>query len=177
MDKLIKSIVTRYKKANFIQSTLPDKNILRFHNPFSVHFIFLVEDIAQLKQNWEKNHKILINDFAEYDGPRDMEWNYYAVFLVAVASGASEDLDQIRKEIESDTSYSRKYVFTENELDELPPGMISREELESKQVVAQNLIVEWEEVLGAELFSKIINGPKASLDKRIRKLIEAKIDK
>lgn len=177
MKKLKERINTRYKEANFIQLPSPDKNILHFKNKFSIHFIFLFEDMLQLDDNWEKNHQFLIKNYLEYDGPRYMEWNYYAVIVVADNSIASTDLNLIRLKIEADISYSRKYVFSAKELDELPPGMISSEKLKSKKIAIQNLLTEWEEALGSKLFGKIVTGPKASLGRRIRSLIEEKIEK
>lgn len=173
----IKEIITkRYLNVNFTQLPSPAKNILCFRNDFSVHFIFLFEDLMKLEENWEENHNLLIKNYLEYDGPRYMEWNYYAVFIVTTVSIDEIEWNHMCSEIEANTSYSRKYLLKEDELSELPPGMINTEELKSKKVVAHGIRNEWEKVLGPDLYNRIINGPKASLAKRIRDMIEDKIE-
>ena len=76
----------------------------------------------------------------------------------------------------NENQYSRKYVFTTDELDELPPGMIDAAEIKKQPVVIRDILQDWEKTLGEQLFEKIVNGPKTSVDLRLRHFINGKIN-
>lgn len=171
-----KEIVARYSRAGFQEAGSPTPKILRFNNSFSIHFIFLLDSWSDLKESWMRIHEYLKEDYRTFSGPRDMEWNYYAVFLVTEIFENDEELNSIRSGIQADTSYSRKYVLTIDNMDELPPGMISSKQLGRKGIAPENMIKQWEEMLGPELFNLLLLGPKSTIEKRLFNYIEKKVD-
>jgi hypothetical protein len=174
MNEMKKKIIEKYKKINFIYSKTPSEDILYFKNIFSIHYVFLFDTLNDLKNQWKTNHDNLIEDYIEKEMPRYMGWNYYAVFMVKADILDEQEWKALNDEIENDTSYSRKYLMKPKEINELPPGMLDIERINEKSHLTHNIREEWERTLGAELYRKIMRGPKAKLKQRILNFIEEK---
>jgi len=165
-----------YKSAGFEETKLPQDFILRFANDFSIHFVFLFESFGKMKEDWEAAHDLLIDHYRAHEGSPDMEWNYYSVFVVPSESMQKQDYRELKRIIESNTAYSRKFVFSDSEFDELPPGMIRAKELSSREISFKNPLESWEGTLGKELFGIVLDGPKSSIKERIKAFIQGNID-
>ncbi len=159
-----------YEDAGFVL-TVTEPNRFTFQNPFSVHFVFLFEALSDLAEGWRSAHGKLIENYVTSGGPKDLEWNYYAVFVILEKNFSDEELRLIRSEIQGDTEYSRKFVMETVELSNLPPGILHFEELQSKKLDTSSALQVWDRQLGKELFQVIMRGPKKSLEDRLRNLI------
>ena len=175
MDKRRSKIATIYKEAGFEEAGRTE-DFLRFKNAFSVQYVFFFESTSSLSEQWESAHELLTEDYVSFKGPRDLEWNYYGVFLVKEVDLEEEELNILRLTIESNTAYSRKFVFAEKDVSELPPGVIPPQELQSRKMDSSSAIETWEEHLGKSLFNQITDGPKAAIEDRLRKLVRSKIN-
>ncbi len=175
MEKIESMISASYKQAGYRKTDSPSEDILRFENDFSIHFIFLFKSSADLGRDWREAHENLIKDYRQFKGPRYMEWNYYAIFVVHDDSNTDVHFDKTRDEVQSNLAYSRKYVLTADELKELPPGMISEKEMESGDGTFPDALEEWKCGLGENLFDEIVMSPKASVEDRLRKFLENQI--
>lgn len=176
MNEIKKKIIEKYKKNNFKYSLTDREEILYFENIFSIHYIFLFNNLADLKNNWKTNHVNLIEDYIEKEMPNYMGWNYYAVFMVKAEILDEQEWKALNDEIENDTSYSRKYLMEQKEINELPPGMLDIERIDEKSHLTYNIREDWERTLGLELYRKITKEPKAKLKQRILNFIEEKIE-
>lgn len=164
-------IINRYLEAGFECTETSSPKTLRFNNEFSIQFVFLCDSCIDLRENWRSLHQSLLEDYRTLKGPRYLEWNYYAIFVVTEVSN-DEELDTLRNEIQFETSFSRKYVLAARELDDLPPSMINPKQLKGKSVSYQNLMNQWEKVLGPDLLQLLLKGPKVSIKKRLLDFIE-----
>jgi len=168
-------IIKRYLDAGFRYADTSNPKILRFNNEFSIQFIFLCDSCIDLRGNWRSLHQSLLEDYRTSTGPRYLEWNYYAIFVVTEVSDY-EEFDILRNEIQLETSFSRKYVFAAPELDELPPGMINPKQLKGKTVSYKNFMDQWEMTLGSELLELLLKGSKATIKKRLLNFIEDRLN-
>jgi len=168
-------IIKRYLEAGFGYTDTCNPKILRFCNEFSIHFVFLCDSCDDLRENWRSLHQSLLEEYRTSIGPRYLEWNYYAIFVVTEVSDY-EEFDILRNEIQLETSFSRKYAFSASELDDLPPGMINPKQLKGKTVSYQNFMDQWEMTLGSELLKLLLKGSKATIKKRLLKFIEDRLN-
>ena len=109
--------------------------------------------MAALSEQWKDLHETLVNHYRTHEGLKDREWNYYSVFIVCDSSVSRPELSVVRRTIESDTRYSRKFVLLTDELPDLPPGVLSAEKLGSVSIVESS--------------------PKRSIENSMRHLIES----
>jgi hypothetical protein len=164
-------IIKHYLDVGFEHTDTSNPKILRFNNKFSIQFVFLCDSCIDLRESWRSLHQSLLEDYRTSTGPRYVEWNYYAIFVVTEVS-SDEELDTLRNEIQLETSFSRKYVLAAPELDDLPPGMINTKQLKGKTVSYQNFMNQWEMTLGSELLELLLKGSKATIKKRLLNFIE-----
>jgi hypothetical protein len=155
----------RYKKIGETQSGL------KFANMFSRHFVFVVSSVDELLMFWQKLHEEVVQEYREFSEESFLEWNFYTVFIIREHDLSNEQKARLL-EIEQDRSYSRKYVRTAEEIKELPPGIISSDELGAKEDMTENITQQWRDVLGGKLYDVIITGPKNAVEKRLRRKAE-----
>jgi len=170
MKEIQPSIQLSYENAGFML-TSAKSDYLRFQNPFSVHFVFLFDSLSHLAEGWKVAHDKLIEDYLNSSGPKDLEWNYYAVFVLLDTTFGDAELSQVRGEIEGNVAYSRKFLVEAIDFTDLPPGIIHPEEFQSKKLDTSSALQVWDKQLGKELFQLIVQGPKKSLEDRLRNLI------
>ena len=167
-DKVIKE----FQRSGFSHCTEKPNGDLCFESYFAFYFVFFVDTTSQLKEQWQDLHVTLVDHYRAYEGPEDREWNYYAVYVVLDKSLSNQELIDVKRAIEADTKFSRKFVLTTDELDVLPPGMLSEEDLSAKGDKISDPLENWEEILGRELIEFIREGPKKTIEDRIRMVID-----
>jgi hypothetical protein len=72
----------------------------------------LPQDDIQLRE-YQKN--LFSQDF--YELPKDLQYNQYLLFLIGDEAAGNEGFDDLRKAIENDASYARKFVLTPHQFD------------------------------------------------------------
>ena len=165
--ELIKKIKDKYLIRDF-KLLLAEEDSLYFSNKFSRHFIFIFDSVDALERNWGDMHKRLIDDYIAFDGPKDMEWNFYAIFVISQLKADERSLlADVRSKIQSDKSYSRKYVYEDGDLEDLPPGIIIKDDLKSGSWSTDNIYLSWEKTLGKKFFDLIVTDTKQDIFKRI----------
>ena len=170
--ELIEKIKNKYLISDF-KLLLAEEHFLSFSNKFSKHFIFIFDSVGALEQNWEDIHKRLINDYIAFTGPKDMEWNFYSIFVVSqLKIDEKSILADVRSTIQSDKSYSRKYVYAGEDLEDLPPGIIIKDDLKSGVSSSENIYLSWEKTLGQKFFDLIVTDTKQDIQKRIEDFLE-----
>lgn len=172
---LREKIIERYERAGFRKQETQHWHSIRFANQYSVHFVFLFDSLGDIKAEWKSRHELLIEDYLDYKGPRDVEWNYYGIFAVNVKEETeSNEFEYIRTAIEANTSYSRKFVMRTSDNDQLPPGRVNVGYRSDVLLDPAVPILMWEKILGEKLFATIVEGPKNSIGTRLRDLIVEK---
>lgn len=174
-NSMTTNVRERYLNSGFKERDSGTGNLLRFGNDFSEHFVFLFDSLDDVLENWKQEHGRVIEVYREYSGPRDMEWNFYAIFLYEEASTDPRAGDSRRK-IESDTAYSRKFVLSVCEIDTLPPGRITQRDLGNSRRKETNLVENWQKVLGDRLFQSLVESPKKALPTLMQDYIRQKKD-
>lgn len=167
--ELLTAIERRYDDAGFAVQDVTGTNGLVLQNAFSIQAVFVVENDVDLRDRWADLHEELIEAYRSYDGFVDMEWNFYCVFVL-LESGESADLQKLRRVIESDTSYSRKFVLLRDEVHQLPPGRID-EPGGSHDVDQGDLLGEWRSALGDELLEQICEASFAQMKDMLATLV------
>ena len=152
-SELLSAISQRYRNAGFSVSDLSCTNGVVLQNAFSIQAVFVAANDAALKNEWAELHDELIQAYRSYEGFVDMEWNFYCVFVL-VESGEPPGFQKLRRSIENDTTYSRKFVLLASELPLLPPGRVhDLRELESFS--PDDPQEHWRSILGDELLDRI----------------------
>jgi hypothetical protein len=167
-----KTATHQYSSAGFERRDADGGRCMVFHNRFSVHFVWVLTDIEQLAEQWQALHDQLVDEYRQFKGPIDAEWNFYTVFLIAGRIDQNEDAKKTRQTIENNTSYSRKFVFGPDELDHLPPGAIdpgSRKLDDSSQV---DPLEAWEATLGEDLYALIDRATTTKLSDAIQTFVD-----
>ncbi len=173
--ELSEKILLRYQKAGYDRMDVQNDEIFRFSNRFSEHFVFVFDSLSDLQERWERSHEYLVDVYEAYDGHPDREWNFYAVFLCLESPGSSQNWWDIKREIESRTAYSRKFVLCKEEVDSLPPGRITTDDLGTARPKHTTLVEQWREALKEPLFTRLIECPKSRLEEDcVRLEIDAK---
>lgn len=165
----------RYLGSDFRKRHSEYPNVLRFGNKFSEHFIFLFDSFEDLVETWQEEHRKLVQTYQEYNGPQDMEWNFYAIFICGERSTDTRIANSLR-DIESDTSYSRKFVLALGDIDSLPPGRIAPEDFGKAKRKETNLVANWQGVLGDDLFEKLAVSPKRAIPSLIKDYVSRRKD-
>ena len=174
-ESVKRKIIELYKNAGFGMLETQYSQCIRFANQFSVHFVFLFDSLGELREEWKTRHDLLTEDYLNFTGPRDLEWNYYGIFSVGIKEEVDgSEFEHMRAIIEADTSYSRKFVVRTSDNDQLPPGRVDIGDGSDAFVDPDVPIILWEKILGEKLFETIVEGPKSSIGIRIRDLIEEK---
>jgi len=169
MTKTEKMVLQQYIDAGY--EHVPNARIqLRFKNDFSMHYVFICNNADQLSKEWRVRHKQVIDEYADYEGPSFMDWNYYEVFLVDESFDPSTQ-SQLIFEIEQEKSYSRKFVRSITEISSLPPGAIRTQDLQKGERSLDNALKSWESTIGERLYQTIVDGPKNRIEERLEGLI------
>ncbi len=172
LDSIRSKIETEFQNSGFSHCTKQSNSDLCFENEFAVYFVFVLDTASELRKDWKDLHVRLIEHYQEHEGPEDREWNYYAIYVVLGKSGTTSGFLDLKRLIEADTNYSRKFVLTTDEIDIMPPGKLSDEDLKAKSDEIPDPREHWEKILGRELIEAICEGPKNKIEDRIRKVIE-----
>jgi len=170
MDKVAAGVREQFEGAGF-RSSGDQGSRLRFENDFAVYFVFFFAETKQLQASWQECHAQLIDDYRTLKGSRAKEWNYYAMFVVK-AKGIDEDLAGIRHNIESNTSYSRKFVFRADRIPPLPPGVVSDAGLQPTASGSTTPYASWSSTLGNGLLSVVLDGPKNKVETRLSNYLD-----
>ncbi len=171
--KSIRSKIEReFKSSGFSRCTEQSNSDFCFENEFAIYFVFFVDAASDLQKYWRDLHVRLIDYYLEHEGPEDREWNYYAIYVVIEKSDTTSEFLDLKRSIEADIKYSRKFVLTTDEIDTIPPGKLSDEDLKAKSDEIPDPLEHWEKILGKELIEAICEGPKNKIEDRIRKVIE-----
>ena len=165
-------VIKEFQRSGFSHYAEKPNGVLCFKSDFAFYFVFFVDTASQLKEQWQDLHVTLMDHYRAYEGPEDREWNYYAVYVVVDKSLLNQELIDVKRAIEADTKFSRKFVLTTDEIDVLPPGMLSEEDLNAKDDKISDPFEHWEKILGRELIELICEGPKKTIEDRIRKVID-----
>lgn len=141
-----------------------------YKNKYSIHYAYSYDSISEAHEKWNDDHQSLIDDYKTHEGPRDLEWNFYAVFFIN--SPVTEEFEKLRVIIQTNTAFSRKFMYSRDEINELPPGSIPLNQTPVDSLLTTDLIGEWKKTLGNHLFEIVVNGPKSGIEERYSKYIE-----
>lgn len=162
-DHITDQIISNYQAAGFFWEEPLTEGVLHFSNRFSNQFVYLVDSYEDLSDGWQNLHRTLVRVYQDHEGPRDMEWNFYAVFLVLEPVANDGELSSLRREIESDTSFSRKFVFSIDQVAMLPPSRITQDDLGRGSQIQTDLTDKWQQTIGEGLFREIMECKKKDI--------------
>jgi hypothetical protein len=171
-NDILKQVEKKYIEAGFTLEQRED--ILIAKNNFSVHYIFYFDDLDLAKLHYSDAQSLLEKDFLSSDQMSDIYWNFYSVFLVGTSS--STDFLEFREKVETDLRISRKFVYTIADIALLPPlFFVGAWKIATE--TASPWENEWKEVLGEELYDKIIENPKSHTEDIVRQYIDDRFHK
>lgn len=101
-------------------------------NPYAVYFFALSDDLKDWAENLEQRQDEIIGP-SYFETPGDLRWNHYLYLLASKEASPGNSYDDLKRTIEGDRSYARKFVLTE---EELPEALKS---LEPAKVVGQGV--------------------------------------
>lgn len=93
-------------------------------SPFAVCYLDLTERLPDTRESLTRYQDDVIG--AHYfNGPKSLQWSNYLYFVTTAARLDSAELRHAKELIESDRSYARKFVISEDELDTVlaPPAI------------------------------------------------------
>lgn len=143
----------------------------------SFHYVFYYNTFDELKDYWTINHKkYLVDDYDNNDNNDnediDINYNYYAIFILINDVGEIDELAKLAHSIENNMFYSRKYLF--NGISSVViPGVFLEFDKDAQDVNTYNPSDHWEEQLGTELYRKIIG---CQTDSELEKAIVEHLD-
>lgn len=145
---------------------LDERGLFRCHRraseadaPYAVWYVDSTGDVPTQKTdllNYEE--RILAKDF--YGGPKHLRWNHYLVFAVPTSTWKGLEATGQKRELESDTTYARKFLIRTDELDaflartsKLVPSPIS---------LPQDPTLVWKKKLSSSGLDEVIYAPVRS---------------
>lgn len=113
--------------------------------PVGIYFVDVGESPFQKGFNIDEyQNRFIIEDY--YSNPGSLQWNYYLIFIIDTQEYNKPNFQELKKEIESNNDYSRKYLIAENNIDEwLAQPLIPM--ASGKGVSLDNISVRWTEKL------------------------------
>jgi hypothetical protein len=170
-SKLFDIIKSNYITAGFSPEEVADYYV--FKNAFSVHYVFFLGDLNNAHEKFIHYHSLLEKDFLHAKDVADLHWNIYSIFIFEV--DPSDTFFKVKENIEDDLRISRKYVFTTNEVESLPPLYmdITHETVEEGKAWED----EWMEALDESLYQQIMESPKSNLETIVEAFINDQANK
>ena len=165
LQELAAKVKDAYSRADY-QSLVEDSVHIVFANRFSRHYVFILERVSDLTDQWRSLHDTVVEEYLDFRGDSFIEWNFYCVFIVNVEDVSSHERAEIQK-IEQDRSYTRKHVRLLSEIKHLPPGQPATSTGEVNAGPLADLTKVWEEALGKKLYGTIANSLKTGVEKDI----------
>ena len=164
-------IKIKYIAAGFRSEETEDYYV--FKNPFSVHYVFFLGDLNDADGKFMRAHFMVEKDYLQAKDVVDFHWNIYSIFIFE--TDPSDSFLKIKENIENDLRVSRKYVFTTNEVESLPPLYIdiTHETVEEGSAWED----EWEDAVGEDLYQQIMDAPKSHLEKIVKEFIDDRANK
>jgi hypothetical protein len=171
-SEIMNIIEAKYISAGFQSEEVENYGV--FKNAFSVHYVFFLGDLNSVREKLKHAQASLERDYLQAKDVADIHWNVYSIFIFDVDASDDEFLS-IKRDIESNLIISRKYVFTMNEIEALPPLYmdITREAVEEGRAWED----EWAEAVGEDLYQLIMESPKSHIDKLLKDFIDDRANK
>ncbi|PMY73101.1 MULTISPECIES: hypothetical protein [unclassified Pseudomonas] len=138
-------------------------------SPYAVYYFALSENLEDWAEHLEQKQDELIGP-SYFDTPGDLRWNHYLYLLVGSGEQASDTFLTLKRRIEADRTYARKFVLKQDELttalNELEPPAETLGDMVSPDISARwtdlllrnNLDVVLDELPVAETIRQISKG-------------------
>lgn len=170
-SEIINIIKTKYIAAGFRSEET--ENCYVFKNPFSVHYVFFLGDLNDADDKFMRAHSLVEKGYLQAKDVADLHWNIYSIFIFE--TDPSVNFLKVKENIENDLRISRKYVFTTNEVEYLPPLYmdITHETVEEGRAWED----EWVEAVGENLYQQIMEAPKSHLETIVKEFIDDRANK
>lgn len=109
-------------------------------HPYAVYFFALSDDLKDWADHLEQRQDEIIGP-SYFETPGDLRWNHYLYLLASKETAAADSYDDLKRAIEGDRSYARKFVLTEEELPEalksLEPSRVEQLDVAGPDVVGR----------------------------------------
>lgn len=84
-------------------------------DPYAIYYFALSEDLEDWAEHLEQKQDELIGP-SYYATPGDLRWNHYLYLLVETGGPTSDAFLALKRRIEADRTYARKFVLNQDEL-------------------------------------------------------------
>lgn len=174
-SKIEKKLVRKFGDYDLIDA---DSHIYKFRQeyksiPFGIYYIDAGSSPLRKGFNIDDYQKeFIIKDY--YSNPGSLQWNYYILFILDKTEYIKPEITKLKRDIESNREYSRKYLIAENNLDDWLSRPLSPIE-SGKEVGLENISVRWAEKLN-DVGLKEIN-ETTGIDRLVNEFIENPPDK
>ncbi|MBE0448703.1 MAG: AAA family ATPase [Actinobacteria bacterium] len=116
IDKIKEHMVARFPDMQQVEDS-----IIRFtkkagERPYAVYYLDFTQDLPGIQEKLNKYQDRIIGRYY-FEGSTSLQWNNYLYFIISEELLANTEIQQAKELIESDRSYARKFVITEDEFD------------------------------------------------------------
>jgi DNA repair protein SbcC/Rad50 len=110
-------------------------------SPYAVYFFALSSDLREWADNLEERQDEIIGP-SYFRTPGDLRWNHYLYLLTSTEATAGNEFSGLKRVIEEDRAYARKFVLTEAELPETLEALRPLRHT-TLDVVQQDVVGKW----------------------------------
>ena len=125
-----------------------DESIIRFtkklgDRPFAVYYIDITQKLPDTSDFLTVYQDRVIGE-RYFEGQKSLQWSNYLYFITSADRLRSHELDRVKRLIEGDRMYARKFVISEDELDSvLTPPAVAPTDLPAET----NILLTWTNLL------------------------------
>ncbi|MES9899200.1 MAG: AAA family ATPase [Sedimenticola sp.] len=109
-------------------------------HPYAIYYFVRSNDLKDWADHLEQRQDEIIGP-SYFETSGDLRWNHYLYLLTSKEAALGDTYHDIKRVIEGDRSYARKFVLTEEELPEalksLDPSIVDQQRLAEPDVVGQ----------------------------------------
>jgi exonuclease SbcC len=143
--------------ARFSDSQKVEDNVIRFvrksnNHPFAVCYLALSQDLPSDEEELSKYQDRVVGGLY-FEGAKSLQWSNYLYFITSSQRLATAKVQRAKEWIENNRSYARKFVISDQEIDEILVPPVAAPEGESTR---PNVISIWTQELQAHGLDKAI---------------------
>lgn len=147
----------RRVSAHFSDFQTLEENVIRFvrrsnDRPFAVYYLALNQDLPSNEDELAKYQDRVVGSLY-FEGTKSLQWSNYLYFITSSQRLATSKVQRAKEWIENNRSYARKFVVSDQEVDEILSPPIAAPEGES---ASPSVISVWTQELQARGLHKAI---------------------
>lgn len=110
-------------------------------HPYAIYFFALSNDLKDWADHLEQRQDEIIGP-SYFETPGDLRWNHYLYLLASKEAALGDSYGDLKRAIEGDRSYARKFVLTEEDLPEALMNL-ERVKVDQPDVAGPDVVGRW----------------------------------